>query len=146
MSAQGPDAEPSAEHRAPLTERQRKVLAFVERSIRERGYPPTLREVCAELGVTSTNGASDHLRALERKGYLRRDPTRARAMVLVGAAALVPSPPTPPPTPPPNSSLAALVAETWRLRGALERIASGTDAAARLAQEALAATPRTERA
>lgn len=140
MSAQGPDAEPSAEHRAPLTERQRKVLAFVERSIRERGYPPTLREVCAELGVTSTNGASDHLRALERKGYLRRDPTRARAMVLVGAAALVPSP-----SEPTNPSLAAFVAETWRLRRALERIASGTGAAAALAREALAAPAPAER-
>jgi repressor LexA len=65
---------------APLTERQEMILAFIRTSIRERGYPPTLREIGAKMGIRSTNGVSDHLRALERKGYLRREDMKSRAL------------------------------------------------------------------
>jgi repressor LexA len=65
---------------APLTERQEMILQFIRSSIRERGYPPTLREIGAKMGIKSTNGVSDHLRALERKGYLRREDMKSRAL------------------------------------------------------------------
>ena len=65
---------------APLTERQEMILQFIRTSIRERGYPPTLREIGAKMGIKSTNGVSDHLRALERKGYLRREDMKSRAL------------------------------------------------------------------
>lgn len=63
-----------------LTERQSKILEYIRASIRERGYPPTLREIGAHMGISSTNGVSDHLNALERKGYLRRDELKSRAL------------------------------------------------------------------
>ena len=64
----------------PLTERQEAILEFIRQSIRERGYPPTLREIGAQMNIRSTNGVSDHLRALERKGYLRREDMKSRAL------------------------------------------------------------------
>lgn len=54
-----------------LTERQAQVYQLIQRSIRERGIPPSLRELGAELGIASTNGVTDHLHALERKGWIR---------------------------------------------------------------------------
>jgi len=63
-----------------LTERQAEVLRFIERRIVEQGYPPTLREIGEELGIRSTNGVNDHLKALERKGLLSRDGHRSRAL------------------------------------------------------------------
>ncbi|MEI8254059.1 MAG: transcriptional repressor LexA [Deltaproteobacteria bacterium] len=65
---------------APLTERQDMILQFIRHSIRDRGYPPTLREIGSKMGIRSTNGVSDHLRALERKGYLRREDMKSRAL------------------------------------------------------------------
>ena len=64
----------------PLTERQREVLAFIAHSIEERGYPPTLREIGLKLGIRSTNGVNDHLKALEKKGYLQREDLKSRAL------------------------------------------------------------------
>jgi repressor LexA len=64
----------------PLTDRQDAILQFIRASIRERGYPPTFREIGAKMGIKSTNGVSDHLRALERKGYLRREDMKSRAL------------------------------------------------------------------
>lgn len=65
-----------------LTERQAELLQHVERSIRERGYPPTFRELCEAMGLGNQHQAiADHLTALERKGYIRRDPKRARGIV-----------------------------------------------------------------
>ena len=55
-----------------LTERQEKILAFIKKSIQEQGYPPTIREIGEHFGIRSTNGVNDHLKALERKGYLLR--------------------------------------------------------------------------
>ncbi|HWT14197.1 MAG TPA: transcriptional repressor LexA [Patescibacteria group bacterium] len=54
----------------PLSPRQKDVLELIERSIAERGYPPTRPEISAALGATSPNAAEQHLRALERKGYI----------------------------------------------------------------------------
>ncbi len=63
-----------------LTARQEQVLAFIRESILARGYPPTLREIGAHMGIRSTNGVNDHLRALERKGYLTREDMKSRAL------------------------------------------------------------------
>ena len=56
------------------------VLDFIRSSITDRGYPPTLREIGAKMGIRSTNGVNDHLRALERKGYLTREDMKSRAL------------------------------------------------------------------
>jgi repressor LexA len=66
--------------REALTQRQRQVLDFIGASISERGYPPTLREIGEHFGIRSTNGVNDHLKALEKKGYLRREDLKSRAM------------------------------------------------------------------
>jgi repressor LexA len=63
-----------------LTDRQQQVLTYIRSSIVDRGYPPTLREIGAHMGIRSTNGVNDHLRALERKGYLRREDMKSRAL------------------------------------------------------------------
>jgi repressor LexA len=67
-----------------LTKRQAQTLDYIRQSIEERGYPPTLREIGEYMGIRSTNGVNDHLRALERKGYLRREDMKSRALRLVG--------------------------------------------------------------
>jgi repressor LexA len=78
-----------------LTARQEQTLDFIRQSIQERGYPPTLREIGEYMGIRSTNGVNDHLRALERKGYLRREDMKSRALKLVSGmgtpAAAVPA-------------------------------------------------------
>jgi repressor LexA len=66
-----------------LTKRQEQTLDFIRSSIEDRGYPPTLREIGEHMGIRSTNGVNDHLRALERKGYLRREDMKSRALKLV---------------------------------------------------------------
>jgi len=66
-----------------LTKRQLQTLDFIRQSINQRGYPPTLREIGEHMGIRSTNGVNDHLRALERKGYLRREDMKSRALKLV---------------------------------------------------------------
>jgi repressor LexA len=71
-----------------LTKRQAQTLDFIRQSIEQRGYPPTLREIGEYMGIRSTNGVNDHLRALERKGYLRREDMKSRALKLVDDPAL----------------------------------------------------------
>src|SRR5438270_11427996 len=63
-----------------LTQRQRDILDFISASIVERGYPPTLREIGEHFHIRSTNGVNDHLKALEKKGHLRREDLKSRAM------------------------------------------------------------------
>jgi repressor LexA len=63
-----------------LTDRQEMVLQYIQSSIVDRGYPPTLREIGNFMGIRSTNGVNDHLRALERKGYLTREDMKSRAL------------------------------------------------------------------
>jgi DNA-binding MarR family transcriptional regulator len=73
--------------REALTQRQRSILDFVVSFLRERGYPPTLREIGAYFGIKSTNGVSDHLRALERKGYIERSSMLSRGIRPIDEAA-----------------------------------------------------------
>lgn len=63
-----------------LTERQRAILDFIVSAVEERGYPPAVREIGAAVGLSSPSTVHAHLRALEEKGYLRRDPTKPRAI------------------------------------------------------------------
>ena len=76
-----PAAIPAARDERPaLTDRQAEVLTMICDSIRDRGYAPTLREIGARMNIGSTNGVNDHLIALERKGYIRRDAMNSRAI------------------------------------------------------------------
>jgi repressor LexA len=65
-----------------LTARQRKVLEVIRDSVQRRGYPPSMREIGESVGLTSTSSVSHQLRALQRKGFLLRDPNRPRAVVV----------------------------------------------------------------
>jgi repressor LexA len=69
-----------------LTDRQLEVLRFIATEIEEKGYPPTIREIGEALDISSTNGVNDHLKALEKKGYLQRDPVKSRALIPTSAA------------------------------------------------------------
>jgi repressor LexA len=76
-----------------LTERQRTILNVIRTSVTSRGYPPSIREIGDAVGLTSTSSVAHQLRTLERKGYLRRDPNRPRAVDVRGAddAAVAPA-------------------------------------------------------
>lgn len=65
-----------------LTPRRRQVLEVVERAIRERGYPPSVREIGQALGLRSTSSVHFHLKALEQRGYIKRDGSLTRAITL----------------------------------------------------------------
>jgi repressor LexA len=68
-----------------LTERQRTILNVIRESVTTRGYPPSIREIGDAVGLTSTSSVAHQLRTLERKGYLRRDPNRPRAVDVRGS-------------------------------------------------------------
>src|SRR5262245_24575728 len=63
-----------------LTERQRQVLDFIDEEVRTRGYPPSVREIGDAVGLSSPSTVHAHLAALQDKGYLRRDPSKPRAI------------------------------------------------------------------
>lgn len=63
-----------------LTERQRRILQEIRHAVETRGYPPSVREIGEVVGLTSPSSVNYQLKALERKGYLRRDPHRPRAL------------------------------------------------------------------
>jgi repressor LexA len=69
--------------RKPLTGRQREALDFIAAHIEEHGWAPTHREIGEAMGINSTNGVNTHVKALDRKGYLVREPGKGRAMRLV---------------------------------------------------------------
>lgn len=68
-----------------LTHRQQQALDFISSCLDDNGYPPTLREIGEHMGIKSTNGVNDHLKALERKGYLVREELKSRALRPVDA-------------------------------------------------------------
>lgn len=68
---------------AELTSRQRRVLEVIRDAVDQRGYPPSLREIGEAVGLTSPSSVAHQLKMLERKGYLRRDPHRPRAIEVV---------------------------------------------------------------
>ena len=63
-----------------LTERQKEILDFIEAQMRERGYPPSVREIGEAVGLTSPSTVHSHLATLQRYGFLHRDPTKPRAL------------------------------------------------------------------
>jgi repressor LexA len=69
---------------AMVSERQRQIYDFIVAYARKHGYPPTVREIGAEVGLASPSTVHVHLAKLENAGYLRRDPTKPRALELVG--------------------------------------------------------------
>lgn len=80
-----PDGPPDA---TGLTPRARRVLEVIRDSVERRGYPPSMREIGEAVGLTSTSSVAHQLTSLERKGFLRRDPNRPRAVEV-----RVPAPP-----------------------------------------------------
>lgn len=66
----------------PLTARQRRILDFIAETVQQRGYPPTVREIGEAVGLTSSSSVHAQLANLERRGLLRKDPTKPRAMTL----------------------------------------------------------------
>jgi repressor LexA len=65
-----------------LTTRQRRIVEFIRRTLDQRGYPPTVREIGEAVGLTSSSSVHSQLANLERKGLLRKDPTKPRAIGL----------------------------------------------------------------
>lgn len=70
---------------AKVTKRQQAVLDNIEKHIREKGYGPTVREVCQDLGLSSPSTVHVHLKALEEKGLIKRDPLKSRSISLAYA-------------------------------------------------------------
>lgn len=69
-----------------LTSKQRDILEYIESHLAEKGYPPSVREICEAVGLKSTSTVHGHLQRLEKKGYIRRDQTKPRAIgVLEGS-------------------------------------------------------------
>lgn len=73
-------AESGAPGDGPLGTKRREILDFIAAQIRERGYPPSVREIGEAVGLTSSSTVHAHLATLQRQGYLRRDPTKPRAI------------------------------------------------------------------
>ena len=63
-----------------LTTRQRRILEVIRDAVSDRGYPPSIREIGEAVGLTSTSSVHSQLEALQRKGFIRRDPTKPRAI------------------------------------------------------------------
>jgi repressor LexA len=74
-----PDGPPDG---SGLTPRQQRVLTVIHESIERRGYPPSMREIGQQVGLTSSSSVAHQLRTLEEKGFLRRDPNRPRALTV----------------------------------------------------------------
>ncbi len=70
-----------------LTKRQREIFAYIKRYAAKHGYPPTVRDIGGAVGLTSPSTVHAHLANLEKAGLLRRDPTKPRALELIGEAA-----------------------------------------------------------
>jgi repressor LexA len=96
----------------PLTARQREVLEFVKQFMAKAGYPPTVREIGAHFGFVPRS-IFDHLKALERKGYLRRDGAKSRSLQLLETA------------PPSNPQSAIRNPQSYRELPILGRVAAG---------------------
>jgi repressor LexA len=68
-----------------LKKRERQILDYMKEELRLKGYPPTVREICTALNIKSTSTAHNDLARLARKGYIRKDPSKPRALMLTGA-------------------------------------------------------------
>lgn len=68
----------------PRNDRQEKILEYIKSEVQRRGFPPSVREICDAMGIKSTSTVHGHLRRLENRGLLIRDPTKPRALEVVG--------------------------------------------------------------
>ncbi len=76
------------EDRRELTDRQRQILDLITRTVADRGYPPSVREIGEQVGLSSPSTVHSHLSALSRNGYIRRDPSKPRAIEVIGPTSL----------------------------------------------------------
>ena len=65
-----------------LTEREKKILSYMKKEIKKKGYPPTVREICSDLKIKSTSTTHKDIAALEEKGYIVKDPSKPRALMV----------------------------------------------------------------
>ncbi len=113
-----------------LTGKRLEILEFIGDSLRERGYPPSVREIGEAVGLTSSSTVHAHLAVLQREGYLRRDPTKPRAIEVRFDP----------------SSRAAMAASPVRHVPLVGDVAAGTGVLATENVEELLPCPRTSRA
>ena len=66
-----------------ITDKQKEILEYIKSEILNRGFPPAVREICEAVHLKSTSSVHAHLESLERKGYIRRDPTKPRAIEIL---------------------------------------------------------------
>ena len=66
-----------------ITEKQREILEYIKNEILNKGYPPAVREICEAVHLKSTSSVHSHLETLEKNGYIRRDPTKPRAIEII---------------------------------------------------------------
>lgn len=66
-----------------ITDKQREILEYMKEQILSKGYPPSVREICTAVNLKSTSSVHSHLETLEKNGYIRRDPTKPRAIEIV---------------------------------------------------------------
>ncbi|SDY68283.1 repressor LexA [Evansella caseinilytica] len=67
-----------------LSKRQQDILDYIKKKVKEKGYPPSVREIGEAVGLASSSTVHGHLSRLEKKGYIRRDPTKPRAIEIIG--------------------------------------------------------------
>jgi repressor LexA len=68
----------------PKPKKQHEIYEFIKRQVYEKGYPPSVREICAAVGLSSTSTVHGHLDRLEKKGLIKRDPTKPRTIEITG--------------------------------------------------------------
>jgi repressor LexA len=66
-----------------ITKKQEEILEYIKNEILERGFPPSVREICQAVNLKSTSSVHSHLESLEKNGYIRRDPTKPRAIEIL---------------------------------------------------------------
>lgn len=69
--------------RRKITAKQQEILKYIKANILKKGYPPAVREICEAVNLKSTSSVHSHLETLERNGYIRRDPTKPRAIEIL---------------------------------------------------------------
>lgn len=74
---------------ADLSVKQQQILEFIKKEVNHKGYPPSVREICEAIGLKSTSTVHGHLTRLEKKGYIRRDPTKPRAIEVLNLEPLL---------------------------------------------------------
>ena len=79
----GYSSEESDMSRSTITQKQQEILEYIKESILSRGYPPAVREICEAVHLRSTSSVHAHLETLEKKGYIRKDPSKPRTIEIV---------------------------------------------------------------